>query len=192
MRCSILKRQKRRDKLPWQRRTTPDSDKRLEDVAKSMSPSSAEGRRRDVRLKVPAIETDKATTGRNEKSARAEEDRSSYSRDKIIAFSDSAASRVKEYLLKASKTSSGVRVSLVRTHCMGGRGYDYVLDRDTHKAGDIVFEDKGIKIMVGRTNSRYLRGLEIDYVRSFQESRLVMKNPNAIGKCRCGHHDIFS
>ncbi|MBI2184042.1 MAG: iron-sulfur cluster assembly accessory protein [Thaumarchaeota archaeon] len=111
---------------------------------------------------------------------------------KIVDLSEAAAAKVKEYLSQTGKTGSAIRISLIRTHCMGGRGFGYVVDEDSPKEGDVIVEDKGVKMLIEPAVSQLLKGTQIDYINSLQGNGLTINNPNAVGKCPCGHHDIFS
>ncbi len=113
------------------------------------------------------------------------------SEEKILSFSNLAASKVREYLQQSGRPDSTIRLSLVRTHCMGGRGYSYTVDEDSLGEGDVLVEDKGVKVLVKADLSQYLKGTEIDYMDAIQGGGLVVNNPNALGKCPCGHHDIL-
>ena len=111
---------------------------------------------------------------------------------KMVTFTDLAASKVREYLQHSGKSDATLRFSVVRTHCMGGRGHGYVLKEGSPSDGDLVVEDKGIRVAIDPSSSQHVGGTEIDYRVSLQESGFVISNPNAVAKCPCGHHDIFS
>ncbi|MDV3277176.1 MAG: iron-sulfur cluster assembly accessory protein [Nitrososphaerales archaeon] len=98
---------------------------------------------------------------------------------------------MRNYLLRAGKADSAIRVSVVRTHCMGGKGYGYNIEEDSVKADDTVVEGDGLKLLVDQESLRYLRGAHIDYEESVQGGGVVVRNPNAVGQCHCGRHDIF-
>ncbi len=94
-------------------------------------------------------------------------------------------------MLREGKTDSTIRVAAVRTHCMGGRGFSYSIDMDSAKPADAVIESDGLKLLVDQESLPYLKGARIDYEESFQGAGLVVHNPNAVGKCHCGRHDLF-
>lgn len=103
----------------------------------------------------------------------------------MITVSPSA----KEYivnLMAQEKSDEGV---FVRVGVKGGgcSGLEYKLsfDKET-KAGDEVFEDKGIKIVVDMKSLLYLYGTELDYSGGLNGKGLSFNNPNATRTCSCG------
>src|SRR5919202_1377413 len=72
--------------------------------------------------------------------------------------------------------------TFVRVGVKGGgcSGLEYQLKFDTEtKAGDEVYEDKGIKIVVDFKSLLYLYGTELDYSGGLNGKGLTFKNPNA-------------
>ncbi|MDG6964339.1 MAG: iron-sulfur cluster assembly accessory protein [Nitrososphaerota archaeon] len=108
-----------------------------------------------------------------------------------VSLGAPAASYVRDYLAREGKTDAAVRVAAVRTHCMGGRGYGYSIEEDSAKPGDTVVESEGLSLLVDKQSMQYLKGARIDYEEALQGGGLVVRNPNAVGKCHCGRHDIF-
>src|SRR5712671_642099 len=70
----------------------------------------------------------------------------------------------------------------------GCSGFQYSLDLEKEqRAGDLVFEVKGVRCFVDPMSSMYLMGVEIDYVEGqFGQSGFSFKNPNAKHTCGCG------
>ena len=108
-----------------------------------------------------------------------------------LSLSATAATYVKGYLLQMGRTNSSIRVAAVRTHCMGGRGFGYSIVEDSARSGDAVVENDGVKLLVDKESMVRLNGARIDYEKSLQGGGLVVLNPNAVGKCHCGRHDLF-
>lgn len=111
--------------------------------------------------------------------------------DQALSLSVPAAAYVRSYLDREGRTDSAIRVATVRTHCMGGRGYGYSISEDSARPDDTVVESEGLRLLVDQSSIQYLRGARIDFEESLQGRGLVVHNPNAIGKCHCGRHDIF-
>ncbi|MDG7016650.1 MAG: iron-sulfur cluster assembly accessory protein [Nitrososphaerota archaeon] len=111
--------------------------------------------------------------------------------NETLGLSAPAAAHVRGYLLREGKEDSAIRVAVVRTHCMGGRGYGYNIEEDSAKADDTIVESDGLKLVVDPESLQHLRGARIDYEESLQGGGLVVRNPNAVGQCHCGRHDIF-
>jgi iron-sulfur cluster assembly accessory protein len=102
-----------------------------------------------------------------------------------VRLSDKAAAMVKETIERENLAGSGLRVAVVGGGCSG---FQYSLDIEKdERAGDMVFETKGVKCFVDPMSSMYLLGVEIDYVEGqFGQSGFSFKNPNAKHTCGCG------
>ena len=53
-------------------------------------------------------------------------------------------------------------------------------------AGDEVFTDHGLKILVDNPSLPYVRGAVVDYVESLQGAGFKVENPNIVAACGCG------
>ena len=102
-----------------------------------------------------------------------------------VRLTDKAAAMVKETIERESLAGSGLRVAVVGGGCSG---FQYSLDIEKdERAGDLVFEVKGVKCFVDPMSSMYLAGVEVDYVEGqFGQSGFSFKNPNAKHTCGCG------
>ncbi len=84
------------------------------------------------------------------------------------------------------------RISLVRSHCMQGRGHSYAFAIARALADDDeVQESQGVRVVLSKEQIPMLEGTVIDFEEGLQESGFTITNPNATGKCPCGHHDLF-
>jgi iron-sulfur cluster assembly accessory protein len=102
-----------------------------------------------------------------------------------VRLTDKAAAMVKETIERESLAGSGLRVAVVGGGCSG---FQYSLDIEKEeRAGDLVFDVKGVKCFVDPMSSMYLAGVEVDYVEGqFGQSGFSFKNPNAKHTCGCG------
>lgn len=112
--------------------------------------------------------------------------------NKALTISAKAAAKIREFMAQQGNNDLIVRVALVQTHCMGGRGYAYQLgfEHQIHD-GDDLFESEGIQFVIETSSGSRLRGTAIDYVETLERQGFAVMNPNAVAKCPCGHHDIF-
>ena len=103
----------------------------------------------------------------------------------LVGLSDKAAAMVQETIERENLQGSGLRVAVVGGGCSG---FQYSLDIEKEqRAGDMVFEVKGVRCFVDPMSSMYLMGVEIDYVEGqFGQSGFSFKNPNAKHTCGCG------
>ena len=79
--------------------------------------------------------------------------------------------------------------TFIRVGVEGGgcSGLSYKLEFDNQlKAGDQLFEDKGIRIVVDRKSFLYLAGTQLEYTGGLNGKGFVFNNPNASRTCGCG------
>lgn len=100
-----------------------------------------------------------------------------------ISLTDSAANRVKNYLEKRG-SGVGLRLGVTETGCSG---YSYVINyADEVSDNDVVFEDKGIKVVIDPAALTLIDGTEIDFVKNGLNHAFSFRNPNISGECGCG------
>ena len=100
-----------------------------------------------------------------------------------ISLTDSAADRVRTYLDK-SDGSIGLRLGVSQTGCSG---YAYVINyAERVEASDVVFEDKGVKVVVDPEALGLIDGTEVDFVKNGLNETFRFRNPNISGECGCG------
>ena len=87
-----------------------------------------------------------------------------------ISLTNSAAERVRNYL-----------------ESKGWSGYSYVINSaDEVREADIVFEDKGVKVVVDPDALAMIDGTEVDFVKKGLNEAFSFRNPNVTGECGCG------
>jgi iron-sulfur cluster assembly protein len=100
-----------------------------------------------------------------------------------ISLTESAAERVSTYL-SARGEGIGLRLGVTKTGCSG---YSYVINYADAIAGeDIVFEDRGVTIIVDPEALKLIDGTEVDFVKHGLNEAFSFKNPNVTGECGCG------
>ena len=99
-----------------------------------------------------------------------------------ISLTDTAADRVRQFLDREG--GSGLRVGVRRTGCSG---WAYVVQlAEAVKDQDIVFENKGVKVIVASESLAFLDGSEIDFVTEGLNQTFQFNNPNVTDECGCG------
>jgi len=100
-----------------------------------------------------------------------------------ITMSEAAADRVTRFL---ENRGSGVGVRLgVKTS--GCSGMAYVLEFvDEVNEDDVVFEDRGVKVIIDQKSLVYLDGTELDYGKEGLNEGFLFNNPNVKDECGCG------
>lgn len=112
--------------------------------------------------------------------------------ERVVTITDTAASKLRDTAAGENRQIVSLRIAAVRTRCMGGRGYTYSLEfEDSPAENHELSEQNGIRVHVDPASAGYLNGVELDYVETLGEAGFKINNPNAIGKCPCGHHDLF-
>ncbi|MGI9272152.1 MAG: HesB/IscA family protein [Woeseiaceae bacterium] len=100
-----------------------------------------------------------------------------------ISLSKSAAERVQKYLDTRTE-SVGLRLGITKTGCSG---YSYVINyAEQVEQDDVIFEDRGVKIVVDPDALRLIDGTEVDFVKNGLNEAFSFKNPNVTGECGCG------
>jgi iron-sulfur cluster assembly protein len=100
-----------------------------------------------------------------------------------ISLTNAAADRVRSYIEKRDD-ALGLRLGITETGCSG---YSYVINyADRIGEDDIVFEDKGIKVVVDPKALKLIDGTEVDFVKNGLNEAFSFRNPNIKGECGCG------
>ena len=68
----------------------------------------------------------------------------------------------------------------------GCSGMTYVLDFDTRKENDTIYEQDGLSYIVDNSQSIYLFGMEVDWQGGLNSRGFTFNNPNASSTCGCG------
>ena len=100
-----------------------------------------------------------------------------------ISLTQPAADRVRQYL-EARGTGVGLRVGVKKTGC---NGFAYVVNyAESVEADDVVFEQRGIRVVVDRDSLALIDGTEVDFVKDGLNEAFRFRNPNVTGECGCG------
>jgi iron-sulfur cluster assembly protein len=101
-----------------------------------------------------------------------------------VSLTDNAVAKLKEMLAEQEDTNLCLRVFIQQGGC---DGYSYGMTFDSPEPDDEIIEKGGVRLLVDRASSRFLRGSEIDYVTSVTSTGFAIRNPNAVTTCGCGH-----
>lgn len=100
-----------------------------------------------------------------------------------ISLSDSAAQRVSAFMANRGK-GVGLRLGVRTSGCSG---MAYVLEFvDDLNDDDVVFEDKGVRVIIDGKSLVYLDGTQLDFVKEGVNEGFKFNNPNVNGECGCG------
>jgi len=100
-----------------------------------------------------------------------------------ISLTESAATRVRNYL-DTRGAGVGLRLGVTKTGCSG---YSYVINyADVITDSDVLFEDKGVTLVVDADALPLIDGTEVDFIKSGLNEAFRFRNPNVSGECGCG------
>ena len=100
-----------------------------------------------------------------------------------IFLTPAAADRVVSFL-KTRGQGLGLRLGVRKTGCSG---FAYVINyADEQGPDDLVFEDRGVKVLVDPQSLKLIDGTEIDFVKQGLNEAFKFRNPNVKGECGCG------
>ena len=100
-----------------------------------------------------------------------------------ISLTESAANRVKTFL-STRGSGVGLRLGVRKTGCSG---FAYVINyADEAQPGDVVFEDRGVKVFVEAGSLGLLDGTTVDFVKQGLNEAFRFRNPHVKGECGCG------
>jgi iron-sulfur cluster assembly protein len=100
-----------------------------------------------------------------------------------VSISEAAAKHVTKYLARRGK-GVGVRLGVKTTGCSG---LAYKLEyADDFAPEDVIFEDRGIKVLVDPKSLPYIDGTTLDFVREGLNEGFRFSNPNERDRCGCG------
>ena len=100
-----------------------------------------------------------------------------------ISLTQAAADRVSSFL-RTRGQGIGLRLGVRKTGCSG---FAYVINyADEQGAEDLVFEDRGVKVLVDPQSLPLIDGTEIDFVKQGLNEAFKFRNPNVKGECGCG------
>lgn len=100
-----------------------------------------------------------------------------------VTLSEKAANHIGNFLAKRGK-GVGIRLG-VRTSGCSGMAYKLEF-ADEVTSDDVVFESRGLKVLIDPKSLPYMDGTELDFVREGLNEGFKFNNPNVKGECGCG------
>jgi iron-sulfur cluster assembly accessory protein len=80
-------------------------------------------------------------------------------------------------------SDQGLRISVVGGGCSG---FQYSMNFDSRKDGDIVTDFDGLSVLVDEISLPYIAGTTLDYVEGLHNAGFRFDNPRASRTCGCG------
>lgn len=111
-------------------------------------------------------------------------------RAKTIVISVSAAEAIEGQRQKRGTPDAAIRVGIRGGGCTG---FSYLFEWDDNepRKTDKVFYKDGVKLYVDPKSFVYLRGTELDFIKSMMGHGFKFINPNVKGECGCGESVQF-
>src|SRR6266508_6169493 len=104
--------------------------------------------------------------------------------DQLVSLTPAAAAKIRGLMAEEADVSV-LRVAVEGGGCSGFQ-YGLGFDRGAQE-GDHAFECEGVQVVVDPFSAPHLRGAQVDYLETIQESGFKIENPNAVASCGCGH-----
>ena len=124
----------------------------------------------DTSVAAPAVETSAAPATTPE--------------SKPMVLTERAVIQVKEVVAEQKLDGHYLTVRVVPAGC-SGLGYDLNLVKET-KEGDLVWTQDGVMMATDVMSTQYLKGTQVDYVKTDTSAGFKFENPNAKSSCGCG------
>ncbi len=103
---------------------------------------------------------------------------------KPMILTERAVAQVKDVMAEQKLDGHYLTVRVVPAGC-SGLGYDLNLVKET-KEGDIVWTQDGVMVATDVLSTQYLKGTQVDYVKTDTSAGFKFENPNAKSSCGCG------
>jgi len=102
----------------------------------------------------------------------------------MVTLTDSAASKIKEFMAEDPGEAAVLRVAVEGGGCSG---FQYALGFDRGpKEGDNEIEMHGVRVVIDSFSAPYLADSEIDFVDALMGAGFAINNPNVEAACGCG------
>ena len=103
---------------------------------------------------------------------------------KEFIITKKASEKLAQVLKENNQEGSGLRVGVIPGGCSGMK---YTLELDNNITNeDKVFEESGVKVIIGTDYLPMLKGAKLDYADGLTGAGFKITNPNAKGTCGCG------
>lgn len=102
----------------------------------------------------------------------------------MVTLTETASRKLSELLSQQAAPVAGLRLSVRQGGCSG---YQYGMSlAESEQPGDWVGEFGGVKVFVDAESAPALKGVEVDWVETLENTGFAIRNPNAVRSCGCG------
>jgi iron-sulfur cluster assembly protein len=100
----------------------------------------------------------------------------------MVTLTDNAVEMLKE-MIQGRDTENALRIYVKPGGCSG---FSYGMALDTQSDKDLVYDVRGLKVLVDSESLDLVDGSEVDYVDDLTGQGFRILNPNASTTCGCG------
>ena len=101
-----------------------------------------------------------------------------------VSFTTDAVNEIKRLMKQEDfDQSKQLRIGVKGGGCSG---MTYILDFDTRKDNDEIFDLEEISFIIDKSHSIYLVGMQVDWQGGLNSRGFTFNNPNASSTCGCG------
>ncbi|MCC6883663.1 MAG: iron-sulfur cluster assembly accessory protein [Verrucomicrobiales bacterium] len=103
----------------------------------------------------------------------------------MITLTPAAADHIRALVQDRGESpeTHGLRLFVEKGGCAG---MQYAMKVSTPEPGDTEIRSDGALVLIDRESADWLRGVEIDYADTLNDSGFKINNPNASRSCGCG------
>ncbi|MBE3595701.1 MAG: iron-sulfur cluster assembly accessory protein [Hydrogenibacillus sp.] len=102
----------------------------------------------------------------------------------MVVLTERAGTKIRELFQEADVAEGYLRIG-VQPSCCSGFSYGLMLDTERHD-GDQEFLVSGVKVLVNAEETRYVDGVEIDYIDDGVQQGFTVVNTKLAPSCGCG------
>lgn len=105
-----------------------------------------------------------------------------------VVLTDNAARKLHALFLDEVDPNTKLRIFIEGGGCSGFKyefAFETVVNDDDHVFTKNM-QDYAVDVVIDSMSFLYLQNAEVDYEESFQDSRFIVRNPNAQTTCGCG------
>lgn len=102
----------------------------------------------------------------------------------MVTITENASRKLAELISQQGGAVAGLRMTVQPGGCSG---YQYGMSfTDAEQPGDWVGTFGDVKVFVDPQAAEVLKGVEVDWVETLQQTGFAIRNPNAVRSCGCG------
>ena len=101
-----------------------------------------------------------------------------------VSFTSNAVEEIKNLFAKGNHDADyGLRICVKGGGCAG---FSYILEFDTAKENDSIFEVDSVPLFIDKSQAIYLYDCTIDFKSGLDNRGFIFDNPNSTETCGCG------